>query len=131
MTDPVKPSVSATASKPPLVAPAATTAEATKAKSDRPADELSQEQDIKDRRAEDAMREQEIRDAARTGNVQSLEGARPEFEPPIGEGPRPFPDGLVVGGPVLNPDERAFIADPKRNPNHPERAKPSTMKLPS
>lgn len=107
-----------TETKTTTTAPADNTVVATGAP--RPKEELTQEDEINQARQEQADRQQELRDLAIAGDHQSLEGARPEVEPLPGEGPRPFPDGLVVGGPVLSPDERdraARLNAKGRNPS--------------
>lgn len=64
-------------------------------------------------------------DAIRSGDVKPLEGARPEYEPPIGTKPvNPIPTGLVVGGPVLDLDEQARLARMGKGPEQAPGTKP-------
>lgn len=80
---------------------------------------------IENARIEEAEKKQKQLDAIRSGDVQSMEGARPEYEPPIGTKPvNPIPSGLVVGGPVLDLEEQARLARMKKGPEQAPGTKP-------
>jgi hypothetical protein len=81
--------------------------------------------EIEKAREEEAEKKQKMLDDARMGKVVSLEGARPEHEPPIGTKPvNPIPSGLVVGGPVLDLEEQARLARMKKGPEQAPGTKP-------
>lgn len=76
-----------------------------------------QREEVDQARQKKADEDRDALDAARHGNVQSLEGERPEYEPPIGTKPEnPIPSGLVVGGPVLSLEEQAYLARTHKGP---------------
>lgn len=85
----------------------------------------AQEVEIEEARLAEADAKQKLLDDARMGKIQSLEGARPDHEPPIGQRPvNPIPTGLVVGGPVLDLDEQARLARQKKGPEQAPGTKP-------
>lgn len=91
-----------------------------------PAEERrAQEVEVQNAMNAEAEKRQKILDDAHFGKVESLEGARPEHEPPIGTKPvNPIPSGLVVGGPVLSLEEQARLARTGKGPEQAPGTKP-------
>ena len=90
-----------------------------------PEEKRAQEVEIEEARLAEADAKQKIMDDAKMGKIQSLEGARPDHEPPIGTKPvNPIPSGLVVGGPVLDLEDQARLARQGKGPEQAPGTKP-------
>ena len=90
-------------------------------------DIAKQKEEIEIARAKKADEDRDLLDDIRhgSGGVQSLEGERPEYEPPIGTKPEnPIPAGLVVGGPVLSLEDQEYLARKGKGPSQMPGTKP-------